>query len=381
MRPPPPSRVASSLSFSRPAKAGVVVALALLALALALAATAPRSSSAEDPAPGLVGVHPTTEPPSEPPLEPPSRPAAPPLPAAATRAPVPWIPRARKWLGHVLGDDPRVLVVMIGQYRGGELAWRSFVANVLDSNPRAELALCATGSPPATLLERARFVWEVPEMEDWGALIDERCGSREWRARHCGNGHQYLGGVRGCGHPGSAGILLAYRELVARRIRELGLLAEFDAFVLTRTDYAYRCEHPPIWRLDRDAVWVRVGEEWGGYSDRHVLAFGAKFLEAIAVAGLVCDPDFMSAADLERRRGPEGEAAPTMNLETMQKLFWEARNLTVRQMDVPAFAVRTPSDPTSWVDGYRDAELDEANVNVTVKYLDELTHARGACGV
>ncbi len=271
----------------------------------------------------------------------------------------PTLSTGRRWIDHLMGNDPRVLVVMIGQYRGGELAWKSFVENVLRANRNTDLALCATGFPPSTLYRQAKFVWSIQE-HDWGIWIDRKCGSNEWR-KQCTNGQQYLGGIPGCAHPGSGGILLAYREIVAAKIRELNLTSRYDAFLLTRTDYVYRCEHT-FWRLDRDAIWVREGEEYGGYSDRYVYAFGELFLEALNVAARVCD--LSDATDL--------------NLETLQKRHWEKLGLKILKTSVPAFSVRTSTDPTSWSIGEFDDEIDD--FNVTVKYKSEMDMSRRVCG-
>ena len=99
-------------------------------------------------------------------------------------------PRTRvKW------EEPRAkketLVILLGSVRGGERAWRSLDQNLLSPN-HADLALMIGVMPGAkpTLLHRlAKYVWTVPERDNWGDAVDEIRGRmklnmtvwRQWR--------------------------------------------------------------------------------------------------------------------------------------------------------------------------------------------------------
>jgi len=65
-------------------------------------------------------------------------------------------------------------VVLMGTLRCGELAWSSLYSNLLDPN-FADLALLVPRSSQrsATLYERAKYIWEHEEYDDWGLAIDE----------------------------------------------------------------------------------------------------------------------------------------------------------------------------------------------------------------
>ena len=80
---------------------------------------------------------------------------------------------------------------MLGSVRGGERAWRSLDQNLLSPN-HADLALMIGAMPGAkpTLLHRlAKYVWTVPERDNWGDAVDEIRGRmklnmtvwRQWR--------------------------------------------------------------------------------------------------------------------------------------------------------------------------------------------------------
>jgi hypothetical protein len=65
-----------------------------------------------------------------------------------------------------------------------------------------------------------------------------------------------LGGVGQC-HPGSAGILLAYRYVAWYLLQELQLLQHYRWIIFTRSDYLFAC--PPkedLSTLPRDKIYV-----------------------------------------------------------------------------------------------------------------------------
>lgn len=285
-------------------------------------------------------------------------PRPPPRPTPAPTKP-PTFSLSIGWLDRMYRDPPRVLVVMIGNFRGGELAWRSFRRNVLEAHRNVDLALCTAGEPPKTLMDVARYHWPVQETDDWGAYLDETCTS--WR-RFCKLRASYLGGIANCTHSGSAGILLAFREQVRRRLKTL--TTQYDAYLLTRTDHVYRCEHPGFWRFDPDAIWVRAGEEYNGYSDRHIFAYNHLIDHVLNMTEPLCDPASPTYTDID------------MNLETLQLRTWRA---PVRKFPAPVFSVRAPGDPTRWSPGENDTELMQAGV--LVKYPSELRLARDICGI
>ena len=120
----------------------------------------------------------------------------------------------------------RVLVLMNGQMRGGEIAWNSLQKYVLDYYD-ADLAYIG---PPLNrsgveknVVKRMKMLWEYEDPEDWATYF-VRPKHREtdlltlrsiclFREIHTSD--QFLGGVKlnnTCTHPGSAGMLLAYRR-------------------------------------------------------------------------------------------------------------------------------------------------------------------------
>jgi hypothetical protein len=163
-------------------------------------------------------------------------------------------------------SNNKTLVVIIGSLRGGEAAWQSLYRHVLDVN-QADLALMIGNATRSTssLYARAKHVWEFPEYSDWADAIDTIAGP-SWRTELKVNpAGGVLGGVQG--HSGSGAIIFMARYWLLQRIRHL----PYERFVVTRSDFVYKCRHN-LSLLDSDAVWVPEGQDFGGITDRHVIA-------------------------------------------------------------------------------------------------------------
>jgi GDP-D-mannose 3', 5'-epimerase len=108
----------------------------------------------------------------------------------------------------IVKKAPHALVIIIGQPRGGKIAWRSLQRQVLDVLP-ADLAILASGPLPPSLGGMAKYVWKIPEYEDWATAFEEMgCGS-EWK-NICELPGIVFGGINSCGQnngAGSGGIL------------------------------------------------------------------------------------------------------------------------------------------------------------------------------
>lgn len=80
----------------------------------------------------------------------------------------------------------RTLYVMVGQVRGAPWAWESQLKRGVDALD-ADLALLVTTATvvPPDLRKEAKYVWAIPEYEDWGVPLDEaaqNCAGSNWRS-------------------------------------------------------------------------------------------------------------------------------------------------------------------------------------------------------
>ena len=289
------------------------------------------------------------------------------------------------WLGEDFGDhkEPSVLVILIGQARGSEYAWKSMLRHLVKPY-KAHLATFFTDASSQTLLQQhAQFTWSTPEVADWGVHFDqaaqlckdkndEHSGLTDWRSL-CDVKNQWLGGIANCGHPGSSGILLSFRWLVAQKLLSLNLLKQYDYFVLSRADFLYLCDHIPFAELDPLQGHVPFGEEYGGYTDRHLVGSPEMFYGMINITQqLVCETAHFE--EVVRRDHPWA------NLESIQRRVWENLTIPIQQYNRSFFAVKLPDDPTKWAQGSQHEAVSKFD-GLLVKYQGELDQAMAQCHV
>jgi hypothetical protein len=166
-------------------------------------------------------------------------------------------------------DSNKTLVVILGSLRGGEKSWQSMYTHLLDKN-NADLALMIGqgGNKSWSPYQRAKYIWEFPEYDDWADAIDEVYGAR-WRTTikpRISFKSGIIGGVEN--YPGSGAIIFLARYWLMQRIDELDLLKTYDRVVLTRSDFFYKCAHN-LQEFHPRYLWIPSGEDYGGVSDRH----------------------------------------------------------------------------------------------------------------
>ena len=280
----------------------------------------------------------------------------------------------------IVAKSNRVLVIVNGQLRGGIIAWQSLKQFVLDFY-NADLALI--GPPPVStnpnvsfLYSLATYVWEVPEYEDWGEVLDDLAhGDKSWRAlcryeeiKNIPNRKaplQYLGGVKNC-HPGSAGILLAYRYLSLKRIKDDGLAQLYGWFIYTRADYTYLCSPPSLDHFTTRFVYVPRGEGYGGITDRHSY-----------IPSNMVDIVLNVTADVVLNWQSWLNHPGRLGLEVVLLTYFERYNICFRLYGHSAFTVRAIHDPTRWTEGSSNEHLERYGLKV--KYGEEMKEAEANC--
>lgn len=177
---------------------------------------------------------------------------------------------------------PKVLVVIAGQPRGGELAWRSMHQHLMLPNSAHLATILAPGSMDAnrSLLETmAHWTWRVPEPldGDWGVWMDKAAAlcqhddGMHW-SQLCNisvAGGLWAGGFKACStYISMSGVQFVYRWLASQSIMQLSLHKQYDYIIYTRPDFLYLCDRPlPAETLD--SIWIPEGQDWdGGLNDR-----------------------------------------------------------------------------------------------------------------
>jgi len=139
----------------------------------------------------------------------------------------------------------------------------------------------------------------------------------------------------------------------------------YDTFVVTRTDHYYMCPHMyTTCDLGGNTIWVPEGEEYGGYTDRHLIVGKQNLLAALDIISPLINKPYKF--DYERHH----------NTERFVKSVWDGENLTVRKCLRSMLTVATQYDTTRWA-----AAEDELPYvpGLFVKYPRELLRAQNGC--
>jgi len=167
----------------------------------------------------------------------------------------------------------KTLFCIIGNLRGGDLPYESFLENFGDT---CDLCLCVGNTHQDSLWRRrARFIWEVDESDPnvWEKIYDSV--STEWRSlSHVKNLWGPYQGLRGSGM-----IICSFRQKLHEELIKLPTV--YDRYVLTRADHYYVSNDLPEVKPGR--IYLPEGEEYGGVTDRFSVADREAFLQSLLV--------------------------------------------------------------------------------------------------
>ncbi len=264
------------------------------------------------------------------------------------------------------------LVIVLAETRAHEHTFELFKKNVLD-NFQADLCLCVadneredTGNP---FYHHAKYIWRYPEPDDWGDAFDEaqrQSGlATDWR-QLLKVKNQWLGGIQGEGQqPGSAGILLFFRWFLKDRLLATGLHTHYDRFIVTRSDFIHQIPHVPLELLDPEYIWIPFGEDYNGYTDRHIIASQKDILGVVSITdAILSEPETLAA---------QMQPFHDWNLEKFIRFSFARQGLSrkVRRYPYTMYTVRSVEGHTRW----REGEFNE-QLGYFVKYPNEYRHYR-----
>ena len=94
----------------------------------------------------------------------------------------------------------------------------------------------------------------------------------------------WQGGIRSPDPQRSFSAILPFcRWLLLNGLQQDDILDRYDRFVISRSDFVWLCPHPPLSVLDRGAIWLPNGEDYGGLSDRHFVVSRADVVNCLNV--------------------------------------------------------------------------------------------------
>lgn len=264
----------------------------------------------------------------------------------------------------------KTLVIIMGSIRGGELAWKSLYKNVLDLNS-ADLALVVGEQAPenrtSSLYKRAKYLYEFPEFDDWATAVDliNGTGWRDELLAYSSREDGLFGAADGRG--GSGAVIFMARWYVQNMIQEYQLTDKYDRFVLTRSDHFYGCNHD-LSLLDESFMWVPEGQDFGGVTDRHLVANSQQITKALDIYPNPIHYPSKYVDSIWLHRNPE----------QMIKRRWIEENLwdDTKRFDRVMFTCADVGDKTRW-QGRSERKAEEG---VYLKYVEEYNQTKCVCG-
>jgi hypothetical protein len=251
-----------------------------------------------------------------------------------------------------------VLVIILNETRAYEHTFDLFKTNLLDVF-QADLCLCIADNDREDknnpFYQHAKYVWQYEEPEDWGDAFDHAQKIKgydgNWR-KLLEVKDQWLGGVKGEGeHPGSAGIGLFFRWFLKESIINHNVLDKYDRFVVTRSDFVHKIPHVPMKYLHPDHIWIPYGEDYGGYTDRHIISHRRDIINILSITdAIISDSDKLYS---------KMNFFSYWNLEKYLKFSFSCMGLTLKVKRFPytMYSVRSIDGHTSWKKGNYNEEL------------------------
>lgn len=234
----------------------------------------------------------------------------------------------------------KTLVILIGNSRGTDVAWKSLLNHVLDPL-EADLALVFGSNEKTNILyERAKYIKLVDEYDDWGTAIDyimdqSNIQPFDWKStliRDKTNG--LWGGILFDNNKlaGSGAIIFILRYFVIQLINEHNLLDKYDRFIVSRSDHYYM--FTDYLNYDNNLIWIPKGEDYGGITDRHIICSKKHIIDILNIFPWILHNRICT--------GDNPESTLKHYFKSINKL-----NL-IKRFDRNMFTIRSDTDQTRW---------------------------------
>jgi len=164
---------------------------------------------------------------------------------------------------------------------------------------------------------------------------------------------QFLGGIKDNKeqHPGSAAILIFFRWFLLKNLIDSDLINKYDRFIITRSDFIYQLPHPKVELMNENCIWIPDGEQYGGFTDRHVVlskTYIEPYLNILNNFVLRSNEYFSKMIDIT-----------DWNLEQLIKFHLEKNNVLhlVKEFPYVMYSVRNINGSTRWSEGVYSDKL------------------------
>jgi hypothetical protein len=206
---------------------------------------------------------------------------------------------------------------------------------------------------------------------------DKTAPRESWR-RFLKIGDQFMGGVKDPEnqHPGSAGILIFFRWFLMNKLKESGVIQQYDRFIITRSDYIWRLEHPKMELLPPDKIWVPDHEHYDGITDRHTVIPRSMMDVYCGLLNMMIENPTAAAAtgtgdnyfDKMLEKNKQGYR---FNLEKFISFHLNEKKVNIGFFPYVMFSIRPHGVSTRWASG----NIYNEEFQGYIKYISEYDHS------
>ena len=257
----------------------------------------------------------------------------------------------------------KTLVILIGNARGGEETWETMYKNLLKPFG-ADLALCfgESQNKSQSLYKKAKFIWEIPEYQNWRIYYDENFNSN-WDGfmyQHKFKKASLMGGIDKFN--GSGAIIFAFRHFILTN--KINILNTYDRIILSRSDFYYVDKHP---LLKLGNLYAIEGEGYEGISDRHFVFDSNMSYDVLGVLDFCCNKTNYQSL--------KKYTSDTINPEKALLLFFNFNGIIkkLKFCKRVQFTVAIDSDYTRWK---KKEEFIPGSSTIRHKYISEYLSAQ-----
>lgn len=247
----------------------------------------------------------------------------------------------------------KTLFCIIGNLRGGDLPYQSFVDTFGD---KVDLALCVGNTYKESKYRNiAKYIWEIEESNDiiWETIYDSV--STKWR--NLNHTQNLWGPYKELA--GSGMIICSFRQILYQQLLKIEDISKYDRFVLTRADHVYVNNFLP--EVESGKIYLPEGEEYGGVTDRFSVANYSEFMKSLQIIEFIQNNPYLAN-----------------NVEQYLKLFYESVSLNIVQYKRNMLTVARTNEQTRW-GGSKERNMSQLssfkkidnNIDYVYKYVSE----------